>query len=75
MSKTRIEERLSTAEQIYQLVKALPEAQASEVLDFVKFLQHKSQQAAVSSKPQLLPLPVLEGYTPQGWKNAIYEIR
>lgn len=66
---------MTTAKRIYELVKALPEAQASEVLDFVKFLQHKSQQASVSSEPQLLPLPVLEGYLPQGWKDAIYEIR
>ncbi len=66
---------MNTAERIYELLKALPEAQASEVLDFVKFLQHKSQQVAVSSEPQLLPLPVLEGYLPQGWKDAIYEIR
>lgn len=24
-------------------------------------------------EPQLLPLPTLEGYVPQGWKDAIYE--
>lgn len=67
---------MTTAERIYELVKALPEAQASEVLDFVKLLQHKSRQvAAVSPEPQLLPLPALEGYVPQGWKDAIYEIR
>lgn len=24
-------------------------------------------------EPQLLPLPILEGYVPQGWKDAIYE--
>ncbi len=66
---------MSPVERIYELVKALPEAQANEVLDFVELLQHKSQQAAVSSKLQLLPLPVLKGYVPQGWKDAIYEIR
>ena len=67
---------MSTAEQIYELVKALPEAQASEVLDFVEFLQHKFQQVVViPPESQLLPLPVLEGYVPQGWKDAIYEIR
>lgn len=66
---------MSTAERIYELVKALPEAQASEVLNFVEFLQHKSQQAVISSESQLLPLPVLKGYVPQGWKDAIYEIR
>lgn len=63
---------MSTAERIYDLVKALPEAQAKEVLDFVEFLQHKSQQVAVvPPESQFLPLPVLEGYVPQGWKDAI----
>ena len=66
---------MNTAERIYELVKALPEAQASEVLNFVELLQHKSQQiVAVPSDPQLLPLPFLEGYVRQGWKDAIYEI-
>lgn len=64
---------MSTAERIYELVKALPEAQAREVLDFVEFLQHKSQSVtAVTSEAQLLSLPVLEGYVPQGWKDAIW---
>lgn len=63
---------MSTAERIYELVKALPEAQAREVLDFVEFLQHKSQSVAtVPSEAQLLSLPVLEGYVPQGWKDAM----
>lgn len=33
---------MSTAERIYKLVKAFSEAQASEVLNFVEFLRHKS---------------------------------
>jgi hypothetical protein len=65
---------MSTAQRIYELVKTLPEAQANEVLDFVEFILTKYQQAViVPSKPQLLPLPVLEGVVPQGWKDAIYE--
>jgi hypothetical protein len=24
------------------------------------------------SKPKLEPLPVLEGYVPEGWKDAVY---
>jgi len=52
-------------------VKALSEEQASEVLDFVEFLQHKSEPLTVQSEPQLSPLPVLEGYVPQDWKDAI----
>lgn len=65
---------MSTAEKIYELVKGMPEEQVGEVLNFVESLQHKSQQAvATPSEPQLLPLPVLEGFMPQGWKDAIYE--
>jgi hypothetical protein len=40
---------MSTAEKIYELVKAMPEAQAGEVLDFVEFLQHKQQH--LNQKP------------------------
>lgn len=40
---------MSTAEQIYKLVKTMPEDQVSEVLDFVEFLQQKSK--AQSTQP------------------------
>ena len=29
-------------------------------------------EAASRSKPKLIPLPVLKGYVPEGWKDAIY---
>lgn len=46
---------MGTPEKIYELVKALPENQAAEVLDFVEFLQQKAQlQAASQSR---LPIP------------------
>lgn len=65
---------MSTAEKIYELVKGMPEEQIGEVLNCMESLQHKSQKAvATPSKPQLLPLPVLEGVVPQGWKDAIYK--
>lgn len=65
---------MSTAEKIYELVKGMPEEQIVEVLNFMESLQHKFQKAvATPSKPQLLPLPVLEGVVPQGWKDAIYK--
>ncbi|MCF7987678.1 MAG: DUF2281 domain-containing protein [Methylovulum sp.] len=35
---------MNTAEQIYQCVKSLPEAQAQEVLTFIEFLTFKQQQ-------------------------------
>lgn len=29
-------------------------------------------EVIIQPKPQLKPLPILEGYVPQGWKEAIY---
>ncbi|MEO0535183.1 MAG: DUF2281 domain-containing protein [Cyanobacteria bacterium P01_A01_bin.123] len=37
---------MSTADQIYELVKSLPQAQASEVLTFAEFLLAKHQSAS-----------------------------
>ena len=31
------------------------------------------QEVTVQLRPRLKPLPVLEGYLPDGWKDAIYE--
>ncbi len=31
------------------------------------------EQVVIEPKPRLKPLPVLEGYVPEGWKDAIYE--
>ncbi len=31
------------------------------------------EEVIIQPKPQLKPLPVLEGYVPEGWKEAIYE--
>jgi hypothetical protein len=36
---------MSIAEQIYDLVKSLPQEQASEVLTFVEFVQHKERRS------------------------------
>ena len=30
------------------------------------------EEVVIESKPRLKPLPVLEGYVPRGWKDAIY---
>ena len=29
-------------------------------------------EVIIQPKPELKPLPVLEGYVPEGWKEAIY---
>jgi hypothetical protein len=30
------------------------------------------KEVVIESRPRLKPLPVLEGYIPQGWKDAVY---
>jgi hypothetical protein len=30
------------------------------------------EEIVIESRPRLKPLPVLEGYIPEGWKDAIY---
>ena len=30
-------------------------------------------EVIIQPKPPLKPLPILEGYIPEGWKEAIYE--
>ncbi len=31
------------------------------------------EEVIIQPKPTLKPLPVLEGYVPRGWKEAIYQ--
>ena len=40
---------MGTPERIYELVKALPENQAAEILDFAEFLLHKANLQAEQS--------------------------
>ncbi|MEB3337827.1 MAG: DUF2281 domain-containing protein [Leptolyngbyaceae bacterium] len=42
---------MSTAETIYELVKALPEDKASMVLKFTEFLRQEMQSSVVSQSP------------------------
>lgn len=42
---------MSIAEQIYTLVKTLPETQASEVLTFVEFVRNKERHSASEIEP------------------------
>jgi hypothetical protein len=63
---------MNVADKIYELVKAMPEEKANEILDFAEFLQYKSS-VQVQQAGQLKPLPTLQGYVPSEWKDAIYE--
>jgi hypothetical protein len=70
---------MNTAEKIYELVKTMPEAQISEVLDFAEFLNQKASAkpedrklAEDRSVPlQLVSLPTFSGRLPQGRKENI----
>ena len=42
---------MGTPERIYELVKALPENQAAEILDFAEFLLHKAKLQAEQNIP------------------------
>ncbi|MBW4662581.1 MAG: DUF2281 domain-containing protein [Drouetiella hepatica Uher 2000/2452] len=43
---------MDSAEKLYELVKALPEDQAAEVLDFAEFLLHRSKLRAEQNETQ-----------------------
>lgn len=78
---------MTAAEQVYELLKAMPPHQVGEVLDFAKFLKQKAAShsgvetthtsddsglLAETVEPDLKPLITLPGYIPDGWKDAIY---
>lgn len=52
---------MGTPEKIYELVKALPESQAVEVLDFVEFLRQKARLQAGMLPPGTIPKGTLTG--------------
>jgi len=33
----------------------------------------EGETVAIQPSPRLKPLPVLEGFVPEGWKDAVYE--
>ena len=33
----------------------------------------EGEEVTIQPKPPLEPLPVLEGFVPQGWKDAVYD--
>lgn len=52
---------MGTPERIYELVKALPEAEAVEVLDFVEFLRQKTQLKSGMTSHTAIPKGTLTG--------------
>jgi hypothetical protein len=57
----------------------LEKAQIKEILQNVLVKQLSltvqlpgGEEVLIQPKPALKPLPVLEGYVPEGWKDAIY---
>ena len=70
---------MSNAEKIYELVKTMPEAQISEVLDFAEFLKQKASAKPEEHKltedrsvpSQLVSLSTFSGHIPQGRKEHI----
>jgi hypothetical protein len=63
---------MNVADKIYEIVKTMPEEKVNQILDFVEFLHHKSSLSA-QKEMELKSLPILQGYVPSGWKEAIYE--
>ena len=39
---------------------------------YLVVLMPSGEEVVIGLKPQLKPLPVLEGYVPEGWKDAVY---
>ncbi|KAF3883793.1 MULTISPECIES: DUF2281 domain-containing protein [Nostocales] len=52
---------MNTAQKIYELVKAMPEEQANEVLDFVEFIRHKATLKLGSEQLSKIPKGTLTG--------------
>jgi hypothetical protein len=52
---------MSIAEQIYALVKSLPQEQASEVLTFVEFVRHKERRST-------------DAIDPQSWEELVFDL-
>jgi len=69
---------MGTPERIYELVKALPENQAAEILDFAEFLLHKTklqaeQNTARVTEHQLLDFRQAAGLGQEVWQGVNVE--
>ena len=61
-------------------LKELEKKQLKEILQDVSINQQAlvlqlpdGEEVIIQPKPLLKPLPILEGYVPEGWKDAIYQ--
>ncbi|UCH93457.1 MAG: hypothetical protein JSV88_24740 [Candidatus Aminicenantes bacterium] len=61
-------------------LKELEEKQLKEILQNVSTNKQAlvvqlpdGEEVIIQPKPLLKPLPILEGYVPKGWKDAIYQ--
>ncbi len=66
---------MTVAEQLLAILHALPPEQQAEVLDFAEFLRLRLKPAPQPPAADLKPLPILDGWVPPGWKDAIYDHR
>ena len=66
---------MTVEEQLLETLHALPPAQQAEVLDFAEFLRLRVKPAPQVPAADLEPLPILDGWVPPGWKDAIYDRR
>lgn len=69
---------MGTPEKIYELVKALPEDQAAEILDFAEFLLQKrsrqsSPEVATTTEHQLLDFRQAAGLGQEVWQSVNVE--
>ena len=62
---------MTIEEQILETLHALPPEQQAEVLDFAEFLRLRLKSAPQPPAADLMPLPILPGRVPPGWKDAI----
>ncbi len=61
-------------------LKEIAKKQLKDVLQNVSISQQAlvvqlpgGEEVIIQPKPPLKPLPILEGYVPEGWKDAIYQ--
>lgn len=52
---------MNIAQRIYELVKAMPQEQANEVLDFAEFIRHKAALKVGSEQLSTIPKGTLTG--------------
>jgi len=64
---------MGTPERIYELVKALPENQAAEILDFAEFLLHKAKLQAEQSTARVMEHQLLDFRQAAGLGQEVWQ--